>query len=234
MTTIKRTQRSLYASQSISKRAGLFTLFAAALTLGASSQAFAFTQLTSQLDFGARGTDVSNLQEFLSASPSIYPSGLITGYFGSMTRAGVKGFQAQYGLDQVGRVGPLTLAKINSIIGGGTNVSNTGPAVFMANQPSVTSTTASFGWVTTNEAALGRVYYSTLPLQMNEGDINSVGFAITSGQAGPYDGVARTTQSSTLTGLQPNTTYYYTIVATDLAGNVSVIGPNNTFRTNVQ
>ena len=99
--------------------------------------------------------------------------------------------------------------------------------------PQVTTTSANFNW-TTNEAATGRVYYSTSRLLMNEGDINSNGFAVTTGQVGTYDGIARTGQSSSVTNLMPNTTYYYTIVATDLSGNVSIIGPNNTFRTNAQ
>ena len=88
--------------------------------------------------------------------------------------------------------------------------------------------------MSSNEVALGRVYYSLYPLLMNEGDINSNGFAVTSGQLGSYDNVARNAQSSYITGLTPNTAYYYTIVATDLSGNVSVVGPNNTFRTNSQ
>jgi hypothetical protein len=152
-----------------------------------------------------------------------------------LQRQAVTRFQATYGLAQVGRVGPLTRDKINQqITSGGIVSTNSGvnPSIVMQNFPLVTSTTANFNWVTTNEAALGRVYYSTYPLQMNEGDINSNGFAVTSGQSGPFDGQARSAQSSYLTGLQPNTTYYYTIVATDLSGNVSIVGPNNTFRTN--
>ena len=139
-------------------------------------------------------------------------------------------FQAKYSIPQAGRVGPMTLTKINELIGSG--VANTsGPSMYMQYLPVVTSSSAVFNWSTSNRVAVGRLYYSTSPLQMNEGNINSEGFAVTTGQLGSYDGIARSNQSSTITGLQPNTTYFYTIVATDLGGNVSVIGPNNTFRT---
>jgi peptidoglycan hydrolase-like protein with peptidoglycan-binding domain len=206
------------------------------LSLAVTSQAFAFVKIESQLDLGESNADVTSLQEFLASDSSLYPQGLVTGYFGSLTKAAVSRFQARYGFAQVGRVGPLTRDKINELIGNGgiSTMVGTSPAVVMQYAPAITATTATFSWMSTNEIALGRMYYSTYPLSMNEGDINSNGFAVTSGQVGSYDGTARTSQSSMLTGLVPNTTYYYTIVATDLSGNVSVIGPNNTFRTNSQ
>lgn len=221
---------------------GKVLVIPALLTLGLSSQALAYVQLTAQVAPGATNANVSNLQEFLAATPDFYPQGLVTGYYGALTTAAVQKFQAFYGIVSsgspattgFGRVGPSTLAKINSIIAGGsTSLDVTGPAIGMQYQPQVTGTTALFNW-STNESATGRVYYSTSPLQMNEGDIRSNGFAVTSGQVGSFDTIARMGQSSSVTGLMPNTTYYYTIVATDLNGNVSVVGPNNTFRTSAQ
>ncbi len=219
------------------------------VSLGIATQAYAYTPINSQLDFGETNTDVRNLQTFLASTPTIYPQGLVTGYFGLLTRSAVMNFQALYGIVSsgtaastgYGRVGPSTLAKLNSLIAGNpglppteSSMGGVGPALVMQYLPQVTTTTATLNWMSTNEVALGRVYYSTYPLQMNEGDINSNGFAVTTGQLGSYDGVARTSQSSVISGLQPNTMYYYTIVATDLSGNVSVIGPNSTFRTNSQ
>jgi phosphodiesterase/alkaline phosphatase D-like protein len=67
---------------------------------------------------------------------------------------------------------------------------------------------------------------------MNEGDINSVGFGATNGNTATNDNLARVSQQVTVSNLQPNTKYWYVIVATDLNGNVSVFGPNNTFITN--
>ena len=71
--------------------------------------------LTRQLEEGVRGEDVKILQQMLSTDPEIYPEGLVTGYFGPLTKAAVKRFQERAGIDQVGRVGPQTLARINEI-----------------------------------------------------------------------------------------------------------------------
>ncbi len=46
-----------------------------------------------QLDLGDRGADVSDLQVFLSSNASIYPSRLVTGYYGQLTKAGIERFQ---------------------------------------------------------------------------------------------------------------------------------------------
>src|SRR3989344_7357803 len=78
-----------------------------------------FTQLTAQLDYGQTSVNVRNLQVFLSSSPTIYPQGLVTGYFGPLTKSAVMNFQNAYGISQAGRVGPITLAKINSLIASG-------------------------------------------------------------------------------------------------------------------
>jgi peptidoglycan hydrolase-like protein with peptidoglycan-binding domain len=169
---------------------------------------------------------------FFKDNSAIYPEGLVTGYFGSLSRSAVKRFQAQYGFDQVGRVGPVTRDKINSLINqGGWTISDiSGPAIYAVNN-AITNTSATFTW-TTNENATGKVFYGTSPIAMNEGDINSVGFGSTNGFVASNDGLVRTSQQVTIQNLQPNTIYYYVIVSTDLTGNVSVVGPNNTFRTN--
>lgn len=192
-----------------------------------------FIPLTSQVSLGSSSSDVSNLQMFLAADTSIYPEGLVTGYYGVLTRAAVIRFQAKYGIDPVGRVGPITLAKINSLITTGgwslaTDVS--GPAISYVSK-TLSSTSATLSW-NTDELASAKVFYHTSPVTMNEGDINSVGFGATSGLTATNDNVARTSQQVTINNLQPNTTYYYVVVATDLKGNVSVWNPNTTFKTN--
>lgn len=73
-------------------------------------------QLTRQLQEGMTGDDVRLLQEILATDPDIYPEGLKTGYFGPLTKNAVKRFQKIAGLDQVGQVGPQTLAKINELL----------------------------------------------------------------------------------------------------------------------
>lgn len=73
--------------------------------------------LTRQLGSGSEGDDVRSLQEFLAKDSSIYPEGKVTGHYGPLTVAAVKRFQAIYGLTQVGRVGPATLAKLQELMG---------------------------------------------------------------------------------------------------------------------
>jgi chitodextrinase len=145
-------------------------------------------------------------------------------------------FQNRYGISPVGRVGPVTIAKINELLANGTWNGNgslgdvSGPQ-FTALTKAVGQTSATFTW-STNENATAKIFVDTVPVKMNEGDINSVGFGATTGQTVGNDNQLRGTQSVTLSGLMPNTTYYYTLVATDAQGNVSVWNPNTTFKTN--
>ncbi len=76
--------------------------------LGASS-----FQFTRELGVGSTGLDVTELQKLLT-SLGFY-NGPITGYFGPLTQAGVKAFQASKGINQTGYVGPLTLAALNGV-----------------------------------------------------------------------------------------------------------------------
>jgi peptidoglycan hydrolase-like protein with peptidoglycan-binding domain len=73
-------------------------------------------KLISQLREGASGEDVKLLQEILAADPNVYPEGLVTGYFGKLTAKAIKRFQEKNGLEQVGQVGPKTLAKLNEAL----------------------------------------------------------------------------------------------------------------------
>ena len=75
--------------------------------------------LTRQLQEGMRGEDVKALQQMLATDPEIYPEGLITGYFGPMTKRAVQRFQKKAGIDQAGRVGPQTLWRVNQILNEG-------------------------------------------------------------------------------------------------------------------
>jgi len=73
-------------------------------------------QLMRQLQYGMTGEDVKLLQEILATDPDVYPERLITGYYGNLTRNAVKRFQKLAGLDQVGRIGPKTMSKINELL----------------------------------------------------------------------------------------------------------------------
>ncbi len=213
-------------------------LLAAIATVGLATQAFAYNQITTQLDPGARGQNVTNLQTFFADNASIYPEGMITGYFGTLTKNSVNRFQAAYGLSQVGRVGPATMAKINSLIGGGgwngTTPTPSGdvyaPVVSNMSQNS-SSNAATLSW-STNENATGKVFYGTRPITIDEGNVYSVGFDLTTGYVATNNNIAASSQQVNIGGLLSNTTYYYIIVSTDTAGNVTVYNVNNTFRTN--
>jgi peptidoglycan hydrolase-like protein with peptidoglycan-binding domain len=63
------------------------------------------------LGYGSTGTDVTELQERLTALGDY--SGPVTGYFGELTRAAVETFQEAHSIDQVGYVGPGTRAALN-------------------------------------------------------------------------------------------------------------------------
>ncbi len=81
--------------------------------------------LTQQLVFGSRLSQVSFLQTILAHTTSVYPSGLVTGYFGSLTLTAVQKFQVQYGiagpgLAGYGQVGPKTRTALNTLSHGGT------------------------------------------------------------------------------------------------------------------
>lgn len=73
---------------------------------------------------GVRNEAVHRLQKFLSQFPDIYPDGLVTGYYGPLTRRAIERFQVKYNIvstgDPVstgyGQVGPRTRAKLNELI----------------------------------------------------------------------------------------------------------------------
>ena len=72
--------------------------------------------LLSSLSQGSSGQQVSALQAILAADPTVYPEGLITGYYGPLTAQAVKRFQAKHGIKQAGVVGPKTLGAINAFL----------------------------------------------------------------------------------------------------------------------
>jgi peptidoglycan hydrolase-like protein with peptidoglycan-binding domain len=212
-----------------------------ALALGFTQFASAQTMITATAGPGSTGANVTSIQTYLASNPSFYPQGLVTGYYGALTQAAVQRFQAFYGIVSsgspsttgYGRVGPLTLAKMNALISGGTG----GTTIGDISAPYISgitiagsSNSATISW-NTNELATGRVYYSTAPITFNEGNENSVGFSVTSGQSASFDTTTRMVHGATITGLSSNTTYYYLIVVTDPSGNVSISTPGATFRT---
>lgn len=198
--------------------------------------------LTQTLDLGDSNGDVTSLQTYLATNAAIYPSGLVTGFFGPLTQAGVQRFQTAQGIvtsgtpesTGFGRVGPTTLARINSLMGGntgnsGSNVSWDTVPVLSPHTIQVTNTTATFSW-TTNELTRGEVYWSISPLRADE----STGprqQPYVSGTLALDAGGSQTNHTVMVSNLQANTLYYYLVRGIDSVGNTTMSWPS-TFRTN--
>lgn len=193
------------------------------------SAPYAYAELYRSLDVGARGADVSELQTFLAKDRTLYPEGLVTGYYGLLTQAAVSNFQSRNGIDTVGRVGPITRAALNSQMAGGMSGGIGGgdisAPIIRGIAVNLGTTSASVIW-NTNELSRGTVYYSTTPLSI----IDNGGTVSVSGIATSTDTSLRISQIVVLSGLQANTTYTYLIHTTDQAGNVSITWPA-TFKT---
>ena len=192
--------------------------------------ALAFTQLTGTLGFGATGANVTNLQTFLASSASIYPQGLVTGYFGVLTQQAVKNFQASYGISQVGVVGPITMAKINSLIASGTALvggviggADVNAPIIYSPMATPSATGAVISW-STSEPATAEVYYSTTPFQLTEA-LGSGEPSIVGGTDTGDTTALQTFQNISLQNLLPNTLYYYVIESTDASGNLQYVWP---------
>ncbi len=184
--------------------------------------------LTRQLQLGMSGSDVSQLQSFLAQDASVYPQGLVTGYFGSLTKAAVARYQTKNGISAVGRVGPQTMAYINRVWGG-TTVGNSAPLSAVA-LSSVSGSQATVTWESA-AASTGVIYYSTSPIGMTEATDNSAFSVNATGMMTAHTDW-RTSHSGTLTGLSPNTTYYYVVYSRDAAGNENVTQPASFSTTN--
>ncbi|MBI2035350.1 MAG: peptidoglycan-binding protein [Candidatus Liptonbacteria bacterium] len=108
----------------------------------ASPAAATCLNLTKNLYFGlsdaATSEEVTKLQRYLAADPTLYPEGLVTGYFGSLTQTAVRRFQARNGIVSSGSpattgygvLGPKTRAAIllkcqnDSLANSGADVKN--------------------------------------------------------------------------------------------------------------
>lgn len=192
--------------------------------------------LTRPLQLGMSGADVSSLQTFLSTDSTVYPSGLVTGYFGAITKAGVERFQAKNGIVSsgtptttgYGRVGPQTIARINAQMGGGVVDNNKAAPFISAVSTNVSSNSAVVSWAT-NENASAVLYYSTSPLSMTESSATTA--VNIGGSSILVNSNLQTSHTATVSNLNPNTTYYYVAYSRDGAGNESVTWPA-TFTTN--
>ncbi len=84
------------------------------------------------------GGEVTRLQTLLAANAAIYPEGLITGYYGSLTAKAVVRWQAAHGIAQLGIVGPMTRASF--VCSASTPVPPTTPTPPVTPAPPATTT----------------------------------------------------------------------------------------------
>ncbi len=76
--------------------------------------------LSGTLSFGSQGEDVTKLQQFLAKDSNIYPSGLVTGFYGHATEDAIQRYQAAHGIVATGTpattgygaVGPATRGEL--------------------------------------------------------------------------------------------------------------------------
>lgn len=187
--------------------------------------------LTRPLELGMTHPEVGTLQTFLATDATIYPQGLVTNYFGFLTKAAVSNFQSRNGIDAVGRVGPITLAAINAQMTGGvtsdltegagkvTRIGVPQPILSMVNVV-YTSNSATLTW-NSNAIATARVFYSTTwPFMYVTAP------SVTSTAGAGY------AQSVTLNNLQSNTRYYFVVESLDGQGNFSWSANGASFKTN--
>jgi len=188
----------------------------------------AHAMLTRSLDIGSRGADVTELQTYYSTDPNIYPSRLVTGYFGPLTEGATQKFQTAQGIVSngtpattgYGRVGPITMARLNSVMGGNVQTSWDSAPILFAPVVQVSSNSATISW-TTDEPSQGQVYYDVNPLQANEAT-GPRQLPYVSGSY-VYDGASlQIVHSITLTNLKADTTYYFLTRGIDSTGNMSM------------
>lgn len=105
--------------------AGFFILI---LTFGSADQYKNLTNLVPKvisnkvlisagLDIGSSGDEVRIIQSALSMNKNIYPSGIISGYFGNLTKQAVINFQKKYKILESGKIDADTAKKFNEIYG---------------------------------------------------------------------------------------------------------------------
>ncbi len=205
------------------------------LSFGVGTSAYAAT-ITSQLDLGSTGQDVTTLQTYLSTDVNLYPSRLVTGYFGLLTQGGVQKFQIQQGIVSsgspattgFGRVGPVTRDRLNVVMNAGTVPPGNTVPVMSSISIQRSATSATFSW-TTNEPTTGQIYWSTSGIRADEATgPGQVPFV--SGTLALDPNGLQTSHSVTVSGLQANTTYFYFVRSIDASGAMSVVLPN-TFQT---
>lgn len=70
---------------------------------------FSFHSVSAQILMpGSRGDEVKAIQEILKEDPTVYPEGLVTGYFGRLTKGAIKRLQKKFRLPETGNLDEAT------------------------------------------------------------------------------------------------------------------------------
>lgn len=144
-------------SEQLKQISQILTALTAQGTITATPAVSASNCFTKTLQKGVTNDEVKALQTALKSDSSIYPEGLVTGYFGPLTEAAVKKFQAKYGIDQTGIVGPNTRAKLNSLYCATTTTPTTTTTATATVTPTAT-VAPSYGTLSVNEVPVANPF----------------------------------------------------------------------------
>lgn len=208
-----------------------FKLLTLGLIVASSVPMAANAALYRELQVGSRGADVSELQTYLANDPSLYPQGLITGYYGSLTRAAVIRYQRANGISQVGRVGPQTMASLMGQMNGNNNSNNnnntsgiaptfTSLSLYPTSAPNPTGSER-FTF-TTDIPSQSDVHYSTSKIPATENEFVTPATISIGGSIAQSDASFKTSHVVDTGSLNLNTRYYYIIHAMSANGESSV------------
>jgi hypothetical protein len=103
-------------------------------TVATTAAATPVDPFTEDLTVGSSGTQVTELQQVLTTQGDF--TAPVTGYYGSVTKAAVIKFQTAHNIDQLGIVGPATLAALNAL----ENTTTVTPTTTVTTTPTTTST----------------------------------------------------------------------------------------------
>jgi hypothetical protein len=199
-----------------------FALFFVA-SFGFGAQGAHAATINNQMAIGSTGIDVRQLQTLLATSNSLYPAGIVSGYYGRLTANAVAQFQIAYNLPPVGNVGPRTLAKLDQLMANGVTVLDVNAPFITNARSTVNGTSATISW-NTSSMAFGKVHFDVVPVIMNE-SLVSMREPETSGTVSTEAG-ENISHSLTFNSLNHGQTYYYSIESADETGNLSVILPS--------
>jgi peptidoglycan hydrolase-like protein with peptidoglycan-binding domain len=156
---------------------------------------------TMSLTIGSTGSQVTELQTWLISKGYSIPAGA-TGYFGTETQAAVAAFQAANGISpDVGYFGPITMAKVNSMLGTtttttttttGTTTTSTGTATLTGGEGSINNfQTVGASNITLGTGASQQVYGFQFQAGGSDLEVNRIYYDIanvgTSGTTRPWN-----------------------------------------------